>query len=74
MIIHLVKYLKATQDQGITLDPKGRNIFKVYADTDLCGNWHRPTAGNDLSTAKSHTCYAILYAGCPIICFSKLRT
>ena len=66
-IIHLVKYLKAKQEQGITLDPEGRKNFEVYANAKFCGNWHRPTARNNPSTAKSRTNYAILYAGCPIV-------
>ena len=59
--IHLVKYLKAIRAQITTLDPKGRKSFKVYVNADFCGNWHRPTAGNNISTAKSWTGYAILY-------------
>ena len=67
VIIHLFKYLKATKTQGIPLDPEVIKIFEVYADADFFGNWYRPTAGNDLSTAKSRTGYAIMYAGCPTI-------
>ena len=37
-IIHLVKYLKTTKTQGITLDPKGNKSFEVYANAKLCGN------------------------------------
>ena len=66
-IIHLVKYLKATREQVIMLNPKGRKSFEVYANTNFRGNWHRPTAGNNPSIAKYRTGYAILYAGCPII-------
>ena len=66
-IIHLVKYLKVTREQGITLDPEGSKRFEVYTDTDFCGNWYRPTARNDRSTAKSQTGYAILYTRCLII-------
>ena len=73
-IIHLVKYLKAARTQGITLDPKFSKSFMVYADADFCGNWHRPTAGNDPSTAKYQTGYAILNAGCPIFWCSNLQT
>ena len=55
------------------LDPEGDKSFKVYANAHFFGNWHRPTSGNDLSTAKIRTGYAILYAGCPIICCIKLQ-
>ena len=67
-IIQLVDNFKATRTHGIMLDPEGDKSFKVYANAHFFGNWHRPTSGNDLSTAKIRTGYAILYAGCPIIC------
>ena len=73
-IIHLVKYLKAMKAQGITLDPEVSKRFEVYANTDFCGSWHHPTAGNNPRTAKSWTGYAIMYCGFPIICCSKLQT
>ena len=71
---YLVKYIKATQEQGIILEPKVSKSFEVYAAADFCGNWHHPTARNNLSNAKSQTGYVILYAGCPIIWCSKLQT
>ena len=56
------------------MDPEGRKSFKVCADAEFYGNWQRPTAGDDPSTAKSRTGYAILYAGCTIIWCIKLQT
>ena len=73
-MIHLVNYLKDTKMQGVTMDPESNKSFEVYADADYCGNWHRPTAGNDPRTAKSRTGYAILYAVCLVIWCSKLKT
>ena len=73
-IIHLVKYLKVTREQGIMLDPEGIKSFEVYVDYDFCGNWRLPTAGDNPRTAKFRTGYAILYAICPIIWCSKLQT
>ena len=70
----VAKYLAATIDDGIILDPKRSRSFEVFADADFCGNWYRPTAAQDPSTAKSRTGYAIMYAGCPIIWASKLQT
>ena len=73
-IIHLVKYLKDTRMQGIMLYPKGRKSFEVYAGAKFSGKWHGPTVGNNPSTAKSQTGYAILYAGFLIIWCSKTQT
>ena len=73
MIIHMVKYLKATRTQGITMYPEGNKSFKVYDNADFCVIWHRPTAGDKPSTAKSWTGYTILYTSCPIIWCSKLQ-
>jgi hypothetical protein len=73
-VLHLAKYLAATSDQGIILNPKHDKSFEVYADADFAGNWNRPTAHKDPSTAKSRSGYVILFAGCPIIWSSKLQT
>ena len=73
-VIHLVKYLKATKDKGIILDPNQDKSFEVFADADFSGNWFRRTAEHDASTAKSRTGYIITIFGCPIIWQSKLQT
>ena len=71
---HLVRYLRATRTEGLILDPKEDKSIEVYADADFSGNWWKPTAMDDPSTAKSRSGYCILYAGCPIIWASKLQT
>ena len=43
-VLHLVKYLRATKDKGIILDPKQEKSFEVYADADYSGNWFKKTA------------------------------
>ena len=74
MIIHLVKYLKATRTQGIMLDYKVIKRFEVYVDANFCGNWHFTKSGNNPSTSKSRTGYVILYVGCLIVWCSNLHT
>ena len=74
VIIYLVKYLKATRTQGITLDTEGKKSFEVYADANFCGNWHQTTANDNPSTAKSSTGYTILYADLPTIWCIKTQT
>jgi hypothetical protein len=72
-VLHLAKYLAATSDQGIILNPKHDKSFEVYADADFAGNWNRPTAHKDPSTVKSRSGYVILLAGCPIIWSSNYK-
>jgi hypothetical protein len=73
-IEHIAKYLRDTADQGIILRPSPEKSFDVFADADFVGNWHRMTASDDPSTAKSRSGYVILYADCPIAWSSKLQT
>ena len=46
----------------------------MYVDADFSGNWNIKTAEHNVSTAKSRTCFIILFAGCPIIWASRLQT
>ena len=72
--IHLVKYLKATRTQRITLDTNRNKIFEVYAGANFVGNWHHPIADDNPSTAKSRTSYSIMYSVCPIIWCINMQT
>ena len=73
-VIHLTKYLQATRNQGMILDPDQNKSFEAYADADFAGNWYKGTAMDDPSTSKSRSGYVITYANCPIIWGSKLQT
>ena len=73
VVEHIVRYLKGTKDKGLTLKP-GDESFKVYVDSDFCGQWDRITAEEDASTSKSRTGHVITYAGCPFLWNSKLQT
>jgi hypothetical protein len=73
-VIHLVKYLQTTREEGILLDPDKNKSFEVYADADFAGNWFPNTAQDDASTAKSRTGYVIMYGTCPLLWGSKLQT
>jgi hypothetical protein len=63
-----------TRNDGIILRPVQDKSFEIFADADFVGNWHRITAPDDPSTAKSRSGYVINYAGCPIAWASKLQT
>ena len=56
------------------MKPNKSKSLEVYADADFSGNWYKPTAADDASTAKSRSGYLVLYAGCPIIWSSRLQT
>jgi histone deacetylase 1/2 len=70
---NIVRYLKGTRDLGIILDPREQSL-ECYADASFGGDWHRPTAAFDKTTARSRTGFLITYCGCPIIWASKLQT
>jgi hypothetical protein len=73
-IVHLVRYLQHTQDQGLILNPVKDTALECYADADFSGNWNKSTAMDDPSTAKSRTGYIVTYASCPLLWASKLQT
>ena len=68
------RYLKGTPNVGITLRPDTQQSFQCWVDTDFSGNWKPEGAQHDPMTAKSHSGWIILYAGCPITWSSKLQT
>ena len=51
-IEHLTEYLCGTCNNGLILDPNYANSFKVYDETDFCGNWYRPTMSDKPVTTK----------------------
>jgi hypothetical protein len=67
------KYLMATKDKGIILNPKDHS-FDCWVDADFVGNWDRVNADVDPSTAKSRTGFIITYAACPVVWGSKLQS
>ena len=73
-VMHLVKYLKGTRNEGMYLHPKADKAFEVWVDADFSGNYDKVTARSDPSTAKSRSGFVITYAGCPIQWASKLQT
>ena len=70
---HIGCYLLSTKDQGIILKPK-QDTFDCWVDTSHAGEWKKQTAVDDVDTTRSRTGYVIMFAGCPLIWASKLRT
>ena len=63
---HLAKYLHATKDEGIILEPNKDKSFEVWVDADFAGNWNKSTAKSDSSTSKSRSGYVLTCGECPI--------
>jgi hypothetical protein len=57
----------------ITFTPSDTS-FQCFCDTGFAGDFVKSIAEEDVSTARSCTGYVLKYAGCPIICASKLQT
>jgi hypothetical protein len=56
------KYLLATKDKGMILNPNNHS-FDCWVDADFVGNWDRVNANLDPGTAKSWAGYIITYGG-----------
>ena len=70
----LCRYLKATRDKGIVCNPAKDKSYECWVDADFVGGFDRKIAGTDPTTSKSHSGWAITYAGCPVTWASKLQT
>jgi hypothetical protein len=71
-VLHLISYLKKTQDLGTCFKPD--QGFECYFDADFSGNWNKHLAPFDPSTAKLQSVWIVFYAGCLFIWASKLQT
>ena len=69
------RYLKATRDKGLVLNPSPDGVLKIdnYPDADFAGMYghEEPT---DPASVKSRTGYVITVADCPVHWQSKLQT
>ena len=69
----IVRYLKGTMDEGITLTPDKSQGFKCYVDADFAGSWHKDES-HLADGCLSRTGYVITYANCPIMWSSKMQS
>jgi hypothetical protein len=70
----LCRYLCATKDKGLILNPDMDASFDVYVDSDFAGNWVPEDAQDDINTARSRYGYIVMYHGCPVTWASKMQT
>jgi hypothetical protein len=73
VIRRIVRYLKATADNGCILRSSYPPNLDCYVDADFAGTWSLSTSDNP-SSVKSCTGYVITFASCPVLWSSKLQT
>ena len=69
----IVRYLKGTMEQGLTLKVDKSKGFECYVDADFAGGYSDANA-LDPQSCLSRTGYVITYANCPIIWSSKMQS
>ena len=56
-----------------SLQSRYRKNIECYVDANFSGGWDQADA-NNAENIMSHMGYVITYAGCPVLCCSKLQT
>lgn len=69
----IVKYLRATKDQGMILRRSNRLKLELYVDADFCGLYKIEPDSNP-TAVKSRTGFIVMLAGFPVIWKSQLQT
>jgi len=72
-VMRICTYLRDTRTKGMIMKPNKNKGFEVYADADFAGGFNKHNA-EDPATAKSRTCYHIMFNNCLIYSHSKLQT
>jgi hypothetical protein len=67
------RYLKATRDCGLVLNPSEELKIDCYPDADFAGMYGYESS-SDPSCVKSRTGFVITVANCPVLWQSKLQT
>ena len=66
------RYLKATRDKGLILNPSDELRVDCYADADFAGLYGYESS-TDPSCVRSRTGFVITVANCPVLWVSKLQ-
>ena len=69
----ILRYLKTTNDKGMSIAPSMNNRVDCYVDSDFAGTFSSEDVQDPVSV-KSRTGYVILYRGSPLLWVSKLQT
>lgn len=67
------RYLKATRDKGLILNPSGELKVDAYPDADFAGLYGHEKV-TDPACVKSRTGFVITVSDCPMVWVSKLQT
>ena len=67
------RYLKATRDKGLVLNPSGKLTVDAYPDADFAGLYGYEDV-TDPANVKSRTGFLITVSDCPVVWVSKLQT
>jgi hypothetical protein len=67
------RYLKATREKGLILNPSGDLKVDAYPDADFAGMYGYLKI-TDPACVKSRTGFLITVSDCPMVWFSKLQT
>ncbi len=69
----IVRYLLATKDKGLILNPTSELSLDMFVDADFAGRWHKEYA-ELWDSVLSRTGYVITFCSCPVTWCSKLQT
>jgi hypothetical protein len=69
----IVRYLAATADKGMILQPRGDLKLELFCDADFAGLYKREP-DRSVDSARSRTGYIIKLSGCPLVWKSQLQT
>ena len=72
-IVRIGRYLIDNPDPGVIYTVDKSRGLEVYVDADFAGGWNMADSTNS-DNVLSRTGFVIRYAGCPVICSSKLQT
>jgi len=72
-VLRICRYLKATEDKGLSFRPSNELTLDCYADADFAGLYNVENQ-TDPVCVKSRTGFVLLLGGCPLLWSSKLQT
>jgi len=73
VVKRIIRYLQATQQQGIIMKPSTNLTLNMYVDSNFAGMWHKEHS-HLRNNVLSRTGYVIFFVGCPVTWVSKLQT
>jgi hypothetical protein len=69
----IARYLKATKERGLVINPDNSLSLEMFADADFAGLWNIENPDDSISV-RSRTGFIISLGGTPVTWSSKLQT